>query len=100
MLLLQPQAETLRAVCMDVGEREDIAALDLGCAVGGGSFALARAFPRVVAVDSSAHFIKAAQVKHQCCITTNSARASAHFPLYTSDSTSSLLQTFAMLHHQ
>lgn len=44
------------------GELGDVAALDLGCAVGGASFQLARAFPRVVGVDSSAHFIKAAQV--------------------------------------
>ena len=44
------------------GELGDVAALDLGCAVGGGSYELAKAFPRVVGVDSSAHFIKAAQV--------------------------------------
>lgn len=49
------------------GELGDVAALDLGCAVGGASFQLARAFPRVVGVDSSAHFVKAAQViVHHC----------------------------------
>ncbi|DBB17215.1 hypothetical protein WJX82_004680 [Trebouxia sp. C0006] len=44
------------------GEQGQVTALDLGCAVGGSSFALARAFQSVVGVDSSAHFIKAAQV--------------------------------------
>ena len=44
------------------GEQGPVTALDLGCAVGGSSFALARAFQQVVGVDSSAHFIKSAQV--------------------------------------
>ena len=44
------------------GEQGPVTALDLGCAVGGSSFALARAFQVVVGVDSSEHFIKAAQV--------------------------------------
>lgn len=44
------------------GEQGGAAALDLGCAVGGSSFALARAFQSVVGIDSSQHFIKAAQV--------------------------------------
>jgi len=46
------------------GEQGQVTALDLGCAVGGSSFALARAFQSVVGVDSSAHFIKAAQVSN------------------------------------
>ena len=44
------------------GEQGPVTALDLGCAVGGSSFALARAFQSVVGVDSSDHLIKAAQV--------------------------------------
>lgn len=47
------------------GEQGPVTALDLGCAVGGSSFALARAFQQVVGVDSSAHFIKSAQVSIQ-----------------------------------
>lgn len=44
------------------GDQGQVTGLDLGCAVGGSSFALAKVFQTVVGVDSSAHFIKAAQV--------------------------------------
>lgn len=47
------------------GGQGQVTALDLGCAVGGSSFALARAFQSVVGVDSSDHFIKAAQVSNR-----------------------------------
>lgn len=57
------------------GDQGQVTGLDLGCAVGGSSFALAKVFQTVVGVDSSAHFIKAAQVSSsnaahshsQCC---------------------------------
>jgi len=51
------------------GEQGQVTALDLGCAVGGSSFALARAFQSVVGVDSSAHFVKAAQVSNHAALT-------------------------------
>lgn len=60
------------------GELGDVAALDLGCAVGGGSYELAKAFPRVVGVDSSAHFIKAAQVVMPADITRCKQHATLH----------------------
>ena len=43
------------------GDRAPSRALDIGCAVGGSSFALARTFDSVVAVDLSASFIDTAQ---------------------------------------
>ena len=43
------------------GERGDPVALDLGCGVGATSFELARAFPRVIAVDASTACINAAK---------------------------------------
>ncbi|KAG2451483.1 hypothetical protein HYH02_004081 [Chlamydomonas schloesseri] len=42
------------------GERGDAVALDLGCAVGGAAFELARAFPHVLGIDYSHHFVDAA----------------------------------------
>ncbi|GLI58723.1 hypothetical protein VaNZ11_000476 [Volvox africanus] len=44
------------------GERVDPVALDLGCAVGGASFELARAFPHVLGIDFSKHFVDAAEL--------------------------------------
>ena len=45
------------------GERGEPLALDIGCAVGGASFALARAFPHVLGIDFSQHFVNAANVR-------------------------------------
>ncbi|KAL4447393.1 hypothetical protein ABPG75_004612 [Micractinium tetrahymenae] len=42
------------------GERGDPMAVDIGCAVGGASFELARAFPHVLGIDYSQHFVDAA----------------------------------------
>ncbi|PRW60369.1 hypothetical protein C2E21_0705 [Chlorella sorokiniana] len=42
------------------GEREEATAVDIGCAVGGASFELARAFPHVLGIDFSQHFVNAA----------------------------------------
>lgn len=69
------------------GELGDVAALDLGCAVGGGCFELARAFSRVVGVDSSAHFIRAAQVIHTtpydvCCFCVSLYKCCFQFQLH------------------
>ena len=36
--------------------------MDIGCAVGGASFELARAFPHVLGIDFSQHFVNAANV--------------------------------------
>jgi len=36
--------------------------VDIGCAVGGASFELARAFPHVLGIDFSQHFVNAANV--------------------------------------
>lgn len=36
--------------------------MDVGCAVGGASFELARAFPHVLGIDYSKHFVDAAEV--------------------------------------
>jgi putative 4-mercaptohistidine N1-methyltranferase len=44
------------------GESPTPAALDIGCAVGGATFALAKAFPLVMGIDYSSHFVSAAQV--------------------------------------
>ena len=44
------------------GEREEPTAMDLGCAVGGASFELARAFPHVLGIDYSHAFVDAAKV--------------------------------------
>ena len=44
------------------GEDGDPIAMDLGCAVGGASFALARAFPHVLGIDYSHAFVDAANV--------------------------------------
>lgn len=43
--------------------------MDIGCAVGGASFELARAFPHVMGIDFSQHFVNAANVRarHRCC---------------------------------
>ena len=38
-------------------------ALDLGCAVGGAAFELARSFSHVLGIDFSHKFIEAAQVR-------------------------------------
>ncbi|GFR46879.1 hypothetical protein Agub_g8520 [Astrephomene gubernaculifera] len=43
------------------GEREEPVAVDVGCAVGGASFELARAFPHVLGIDYSKHFVEAAE---------------------------------------
>ncbi|KAK9817154.1 hypothetical protein WJX72_010440 [[Myrmecia] bisecta] len=43
------------------GEQPEARALDIGCAVGGASFELARAFPNVVGIDYSHQFVQAAQ---------------------------------------
>lgn len=45
------------------GERGDAVALDIGCAVGGASFELARSFPHVLGIDYSQHFVNAANVR-------------------------------------
>lgn len=37
--------------------------MDVGCAVGGASFELARAFPHVLGIDFSQHFVNAANVR-------------------------------------
>lgn len=37
-------------------------ALDVGCAVGGAAFELARSFPKVVGIDFSHHFVNAANM--------------------------------------
>ncbi|KAL4427428.1 hypothetical protein ABPG77_000717 [Micractinium sp. CCAP 211/92] len=42
------------------GERGDTVALDIGCAVGGASFELARSFNHVLGIDFSQHFVNAA----------------------------------------
>lgn len=42
------------------GEGGEPTALDIGCAVGGASFELARAFPHVLGLDFSQHFVSAA----------------------------------------
>lgn len=57
--LCERHCETLRDF---TGERGDWVALDLGCAVGGASFELARAFPHVLGIDYSKHFVEAAEV--------------------------------------
>lgn len=44
------------------GERGPPKALDMGCAVGGATFALARAFPLVLGIDYSSYFVQAAKV--------------------------------------
>ncbi|PNH09921.1 hypothetical protein TSOC_003420 [Tetrabaena socialis] len=44
------------------GERGDAVAVDVGCAVGGATFELARAFPHVLGIDYSHHFVDAAEV--------------------------------------
>lgn len=44
------------------GERGEATVLDVGCAVGGASFHLARAFPHVLGLDFSSHFVAAANV--------------------------------------
>lgn len=44
------------------GEREEATALDIGCAVGGATFELARAFPHVMGFDFSQTFVNAANV--------------------------------------
>ena len=61
------------------GEQGPVTALDLGCAVGGSSFALARAFQQVVGVDSSAHFIKSAQVSIYLFASGQHVATSTHF---------------------
>ncbi len=45
------------------GERGDTVALDIGCAVGGASFELARSFNHVLGIDFSQHFVNAANVR-------------------------------------
>lgn len=47
------------------GERGDPLAVDIGCAVGGASFELARSFPHVLGIDYSQHFVNAANVRAQ-----------------------------------
>ncbi|KXZ55862.1 hypothetical protein GPECTOR_2g1413 [Gonium pectorale] len=44
------------------GEHPEPLAVDVGCAVGGASFELARAFPHVLGIDYSAHFVEAAEL--------------------------------------
>ena len=61
------------------GEQGPVTALDLGCAVGGSSFALARAFQQVIGVDSSAHFIKSAQVSIRLCASGCHVATCIHF---------------------
>ena len=45
------------------GERGPTIAMDLGCAVGGASFELARSFDSVLGIDYSHAFVEAAQVR-------------------------------------
>lgn len=48
--------------CRPAGEGGEATAVDIGCAVGGASFHLARAFPHVLGIDFSQHFVNAANV--------------------------------------
>jgi 2-polyprenyl-3-methyl-5-hydroxy-6-metoxy-1,4-benzoquinol methylase len=45
------------------GERGETLALDIGCAVGGATFELARSFSHVLGIDYSQSFVDAAQVR-------------------------------------
>ncbi|KAG2498281.1 hypothetical protein HYH03_003542 [Edaphochlamys debaryana] len=56
--LCEKHCEALRDF---TGERAEPTALDVGCAVGGASFELARAFPHVLGLDYSHHFVDAAE---------------------------------------
>lgn len=49
--------------CGHPGERGETLALDVGCAVGAATFALARGFSRAVGVDYSQAFVDAAKVQ-------------------------------------
>lgn len=49
------------------GELGGTSALDVGCAVGGSTFELARAFTQCLGIDYSHGFIEAAQVRVQDC---------------------------------
>ncbi len=60
--LCERHCESLRDF---TGEREEPTAVDVGCAVGGASFELARAFPHVLGIDYSKHFVDAAEVGWQ-----------------------------------
>jgi 2-polyprenyl-3-methyl-5-hydroxy-6-metoxy-1,4-benzoquinol methylase len=61
---------------IDTGERGDAMALDLGCAVGGAAFELARAFPAVLGIDYSHAFVEAAQVGGSCWVLAQTLSAS------------------------
>ncbi|EFN59874.1 hypothetical protein CHLNCDRAFT_18766 [Chlorella variabilis] len=54
------RAPCCQAARPPAGEAGEATALDVGCAVGGASFALARAFPHVLGIDFSQHFVDAA----------------------------------------
>lgn len=60
--LVEKHCESLRDFN---GETGDQTAMDLGCAVGGASFELARAFPHVLGIDYSHAFVDAAKVRTQ-----------------------------------
>ncbi|KAI3429225.1 hypothetical protein D9Q98_005324 [Chlorella vulgaris] len=47
------------------GEGGEATAVDIGCAVGGASFHLARAFPHVLGIDFSQHFVNAANTMRE-----------------------------------
>lgn len=61
--LLMPCPVWLRVCVCCAGEGGEALALDIGCAVGGASFELARAFPHVLGIDFSQHFVNAANVR-------------------------------------
>lgn len=60
--LCERHCESLRDF---TGEREEPTAVDVGCAVGGASFELARAFPHVLGIDYSKHFVDAAEAMRE-----------------------------------
>lgn len=60
------RAPCCQAARPPAGEAGEATALDVGCAVGGASFALARAFPHVLGIDFSQHFVDAANVSCGC----------------------------------
>ena len=53
---------TSAAMPVAAGEAGSAVALDIGCAVGGATFQLARAFPHVLGIDFSQQFVNAANV--------------------------------------